>query len=410
MATSTSNYRLTKPSPEDFYDIEVQNENLEVIDGKLKELETGVDQVREGFEGHLGDYVRNAGFGVTGGTLSAYTLTLNPSPNSYADGQQFTILPHVDCGANPKLNINGLGALTILKQDGSAVEAGEIKANKPLALVRVGSSFFMRSGGAGKVSMPIFTGTGKLVYETADRGWYECYTSGNFSFDTGTSYKVPTFVDMFLVGAGGAGGSITNNGLPCCGGGGGYTKTFKKSTAAWKDGPEITYSGSAFTITIGAGIVNSSGGTTSVIANGTTYSAAGGQPGNGNTNGGAGGSGGGGAHGTYGSGTVGAGGSDGSNGGAGGNPAGSIPGGIGQGHTTKAFGEPDRPLYAGGGGGGSGGSGGAGGGGAGGNYESYTVAPPSNFGGGRGGCGQNNKENGYMSGGGSGIVIIRWGY
>ena len=55
MAASTSNYRLTKPSPEDFYDIEVQNENLEVIDQKLKELETGVDQVREGFEGHLGD-------------------------------------------------------------------------------------------------------------------------------------------------------------------------------------------------------------------------------------------------------------------------------------------------------------------------------------------------------------------
>ncbi len=151
MATSTSNYNLTKPSPEDFYDIEVQNENLEVIDQKLKELETGVDQVREGFEGHLGDYVRNAGFGVTSGTLTAYTLNLNPAPNSYADGQQFTILPHVDCGANPKLNINGLGALTILKQDGSAVEAGDIKANKPLALVRVGSSFFMRSGSPGDV-------------------------------------------------------------------------------------------------------------------------------------------------------------------------------------------------------------------------------------------------------------------
>ncbi len=147
MASSTNNYNLNKPSPEDFYDIEVQNDNLEVIDQKLKELETGVDQVREGFEGHLGDYVRNAGFGVTGGTLTEYTLTLNPAPNSYADGQQFTILPHVDCGANPKLNVNGLGALTILKQDGSAVEAGDIKANKPLALVRVGSNFFIRSGG-----------------------------------------------------------------------------------------------------------------------------------------------------------------------------------------------------------------------------------------------------------------------
>ncbi|OPX43837.1 hypothetical protein CLHUN_23180 [Ruminiclostridium hungatei] len=151
MATSTNNYNLTKPSPEDFYDIEVQNENMEVIDGKLKELETGVDEVQTQLGVHMGDYVRNAGFGVTGGTLTAYILTLTPAPTVYIDGQQFTILPHIDCGTTPSLNINGLGALTILKQDGSAVAAGDIKANKPLALVRVGSNFFMRSGSSGDV-------------------------------------------------------------------------------------------------------------------------------------------------------------------------------------------------------------------------------------------------------------------
>lgn len=219
MATSTSNYRLTKPSPEDFYDIEVQNENLEVIDGKLKELETGVDQVREGFEGHLGDYVRNAGFGVTGGTLSAYTLTLNPSPNSYADGQQFTILPHVDCGANPKLNINGLGALTILKQDGSAVEAGEIKANKPLALVRVGSSFFMRSGG-GAYIIPLYSGVSSLRIDSATKGQIVCSSSGNIVWHKG---KRPALVDVFVLGGGGAGGgTYAYNASGGSGGGGGY--------------------------------------------------------------------------------------------------------------------------------------------------------------------------------------------
>ena len=222
MATSTSNYRLTKPSPEDFYDIEVQNENLEVIDGKLKELETGVDQVREGFEGHLGDYVRNAGFGVTGGTLSAYTLTLNPSPNSYADGQQFTILPHVDCGANPKLNINGLGALTILKQDGSAVEAGEIKANKPLALVRVGSSFFMRSGG--DIIIPVYSGNSILRIDSATKGQIVCTSSGNITWRNG---KKPITIDIFVVGGGGSGGgtSAYNVGGGSGGGGGYYGKT-----------------------------------------------------------------------------------------------------------------------------------------------------------------------------------------
>lgn len=38
MANKTPNYGLTKPLPEEFYDIAVQNENMDIIDSKLKEL------------------------------------------------------------------------------------------------------------------------------------------------------------------------------------------------------------------------------------------------------------------------------------------------------------------------------------------------------------------------------------
>ncbi len=55
MTAITGNFGLTKPDKEDFYDIEVQNENMEVIDQKLKELETGVDQVQDALESHVGD-------------------------------------------------------------------------------------------------------------------------------------------------------------------------------------------------------------------------------------------------------------------------------------------------------------------------------------------------------------------
>lgn len=90
-------------------------------------------------------------------------------------------------------------------------------------------------------------------------------------------------------------------------------------------------------------------------------------------------------------------------------------GGIGQGTTTRAFGESTGTLYAGGGGGGGtpftgSGSGGAGGG-ANGNsgYLSGNDAQ-ANTGGGGGG-GSTDAFNGIRGGnGGSGIVIIRWGY
>lgn len=38
MASKTKNYNLTKPSSEDFYDIGVQNDNMDIIDGQLKIL------------------------------------------------------------------------------------------------------------------------------------------------------------------------------------------------------------------------------------------------------------------------------------------------------------------------------------------------------------------------------------
>lgn len=136
-------------------------------DKDLKGFETDVLKKFEEVESSLADktnkndYVANTGYAVTSGTATAYTITLTPAPNAYADGQQFIINPHVDCGVAPTLNINGLGALPILKQDGSAVAAGDIKANKPLSLVRVGSNFFIRSGGGNSIKS-IQRGTANL--------------------------------------------------------------------------------------------------------------------------------------------------------------------------------------------------------------------------------------------------------
>lgn len=145
---------------------------------KTEELDTELLNHETAYDTHLKDYVRQPGYGATGGTSTAYTLTLDPAPSAYADGQQFIIKPHVECGANPTLNVNSLGALTILTNDGSAIAAGDIPADKPLSLVRVGSNFFIRSGsgddlrGAPKTSgYAASSGTMTDLVNVMGKGW-----------------------------------------------------------------------------------------------------------------------------------------------------------------------------------------------------------------------------------------------
>lgn len=247
----------------------------------------------------------------------------------------------------------------------------------------------------------------------------EVIAKGIKTFTSSGEFTVPEGVgaiDIFGVGGGAGGGSGGNsrygNGS---GGGGGYTVTVKDV--------KVT-PGQKIPVTIGnggeAGIYNGSGnnggaGGNTVVGNYLT--AKGGGPGqgrNGSGNeGGSGGSGGGGGS-YYAPGvTLCGGGNGGSNGGAGASSQGNVvyPGGNGQGRTTRAFGESNGTLYAGGGGGGGAdysGSGGSGGGGAGTNWNASGSGGNGNTNTGSGGGGGCSWYNGGA--GGSGIAIIRWGY
>jgi hypothetical protein len=263
--------------------------------------------------------------------------------------------------------------------------------------------------------------------------------AGQVVLTSSQTWAVPggvRLVDIFLVGGGGG----TANGSTNGGGnyfhaygapGGGYTKTQKNVSCT---------PGSSVAVTVGAGgektpgvATGGTGGTSSVVINGSTYSAAGGNAptlgNNGDAFGASGGSGGGGGgmSGTNVTFVCGVGGSDGSAGtGAtyNGTPYGGTPsyaaGGAGQGATTRAFSEAGNTLYAGGGGGGyapAGGTvGGPGAGGAGGGgrgscmWQSQGVVGTPNTGGGAGSAGQEYQGDYSWRSvkGGSGVVIIRW--
>lgn len=241
---------------------------------------------------------------------------------------------------------------------------------------------------------PEFTYTGQHEFiDDGDGNWrLKFLTSGTLVILKPSILQI----DLFLVGGGGAGGTgRTNSGYayPGGGGGGGYTLTRTVIII----GKEIEYG-----VTIGSGGVYTSttggkGGDT--IAFGFTANGGdGGGGGSYNSFGGNGGSGGG--AGTVGT-NIGNGGSDGGNG----VDSGRGDGGIGQGTTTREFGDPNGTLYSGGGGGCSG-KGGDGGGGNG--LSANSAATPGTFyGGGGGGGGSNNISGWYGANGYQGIAVIR---
>lgn len=226
-------------------------------------------------------------------------------------------------------------------------------------------------------------------------------SSGLFSVPAGV-----TAIDVFLVGGGGGSGQDYTDGYS--GAGGGYTKTHKSIPTS----PEAIWN-----VLVGSGGLNANGGASSFSNSSANYIAAGGnKSGQDGASGGSGG-GGGGQYSIY----AGNGGADGSKGADARKVStenGTIRvGGAGQGTTTRAFGESTGTLYAGGGGGawsptgytGSVGQGGAGGGGRGQETRSTTTVATGgtpNTGGGAGG----HYGASAPGQGGSGIVIVRWGY
>lgn len=158
-------------------------------------------------------------------------------------------------------------------------------------------------------------------------------------------------IDVFLVGGGGGAGGFRSAYGVMGGGGGGYTKTFKDNIIGWKDGNAIPVNESqVIPVTVGEGGLAADGGYSQFLN--SSYRADGGKASTTWNKGGAGGSGGGSwadtgnNHG--GVNTPINGGFNGGNA-LNGNGVSTSRSGVGQGHTTRDFGEPDGLINAGGG-------------------------------------------------------------
>lgn len=108
----------------------------------------GVDDLNR-IEGNIAQLaVNGGGYGSTGGSGNLYTVNIQ-GVTSLVEGLRIAIKLHVDSGANPTVNVNGLGAYAIKKANGSPIPAGNLKKDSVYSLVFNGSAFILQGEGGG---------------------------------------------------------------------------------------------------------------------------------------------------------------------------------------------------------------------------------------------------------------------
>ncbi len=109
---------------------------------------TKVDNVMDASgNSHMADYIRQPGYGTTGGSANAYTLTLSPALTAYAAGVCVAVKIHAANTGSSTININGLGAKTIKDSKGNALISGKLRLNGVYTLRYDGMDFIQQGEG-----------------------------------------------------------------------------------------------------------------------------------------------------------------------------------------------------------------------------------------------------------------------
>lgn len=96
---------------------------------------------------YVDNRVLTGGFGTTTNSGNAYSVTVNPTPVALVAGLRITVKINAANTGAATINVNGLGAKSILKANGNAVTSGSLKANSVYTLVYNGSAFILQGEG-----------------------------------------------------------------------------------------------------------------------------------------------------------------------------------------------------------------------------------------------------------------------
>ncbi|RCX13272.1 hypothetical protein DFR58_11890 [Anaerobacterium chartisolvens] len=121
-------------------------------------LSAGMDKIdaamgekagQDAFSGHLADYVRQPGYAETTGGANAYLASLSPIPAEYTSGMGIAVKINVTNTGASTINVDGLGAKSILDSKGNAMTAGKLKSGSIYSLKYNGVNFILQGEGGG---------------------------------------------------------------------------------------------------------------------------------------------------------------------------------------------------------------------------------------------------------------------
>lgn len=99
------------------------------------------------------DYVRQPGYGTTAGSTNTYTLDLTPNLSAYTAGVCVSVKIHAANTGASTINIDGLGAKSILDGKGNAMTSGKLRLNGIYTMRYDGTNFILQGeGGSGNAT------------------------------------------------------------------------------------------------------------------------------------------------------------------------------------------------------------------------------------------------------------------
>lgn len=110
---------------------------------------------QDDFASHLADNTKHIPYAVATGSANTYAVTLSPAPTAYVDGMAICVKINVASTGASTLNVNGLGAKTILDSLGNAITSGGLKAGVPYTLRYNGTNFIVQGKGVVEMRQPI---------------------------------------------------------------------------------------------------------------------------------------------------------------------------------------------------------------------------------------------------------------
>lgn len=118
---------------------------------------------------HIADYVRQPGYGTASGT-NAKTISLSPAPSAYVDGMSISFKNTTQNTGSVTINVNSLGAKSILKGNGSVLASGYLKANSIYTIRYNGSNFILQGSDSTGNATPEHVLAGKTFSNDSDTG------------------------------------------------------------------------------------------------------------------------------------------------------------------------------------------------------------------------------------------------